>query len=54
MAGIGIAKRGLGLLGKRLKQINKEIKKSKNPKATTEKYIDEVEKINKKMGHTGP
>ena len=54
MAGLGIAKRGFGLLKKRLKKINKEIKTSKNPKATTEKYIEEVEKINKKMGHTGP
>tara|TARA_R110002126_G_scaffold173_1_gene926 strand:+ start:882 stop:1058 length:177 start_codon:yes stop_codon:yes gene_type:complete len=34
---------------KRFDEINKEVSKSKNKKATTEKYIDEVGKLYKEM-----
>ena len=34
---------------KRFDEINKQVSKSKNKKATTEKYIDEVGKLYKEM-----
>tara|TARA_R110002110_G_scaffold81258_1_gene211390 strand:+ start:99 stop:266 length:168 start_codon:yes stop_codon:yes gene_type:complete len=50
---MGIITKGMGVILKakkakgqnRIKEINKELKKSKNKQATTEKYIDEVKDI---------
>ena len=57
---MGIITKGMGVIlkskktrkakaQKRFDEINKEVSKSKNKKATTEKYIDEVGKLYKEM-----
>jgi len=57
---MGIITKGMGIIlkskkarkakaQKRFDEINKEVSKSTNKKATTEKYIDEVNKLYKEM-----
>ena len=57
---MGIITKGMGVIlkskkarkakaQKRFDEINKEVSKSTNKKATTEKYIDEVGKLYKEM-----
>tara|TARA_B100001059_G_scaffold213144_1_gene228780 strand:+ start:80 stop:256 length:177 start_codon:yes stop_codon:yes gene_type:complete len=57
---MGIITKGMGVIlkakkarkakaQKRFDEINKEVSKSKNKQATTEKYIDEVGKLYKEM-----